>query len=59
MADDVQHPLVSRGKSAHRKILMLEQALQSRTFLVFGRIRLVTTLTAIFVNPASRRLLSS
>src|ERR1700730_3948043 len=55
MADDLQHPLVIGGKAAHRKILMLEQALHSWTFLVFARIRLVTTRTAIFVNPASRR----
>src|SRR4029077_13791755 len=42
MADDVEHPLVIRGKAAHRKILMGEQALQSRTFLVYGQISLVT-----------------
>jgi len=54
---DVRHPFVIGRKPAERKILMLKNSLEPRTFLAPRGIGFVATVAILIINPTSRDLL--
>src|ERR1035438_3197297 len=55
--NDVEHAVIVGGQSAEGKIGMFEYALQTWTLFAAGRVRLVTAITIIIVEPPSVGLL--
>jgi len=57
IADDLADAVVIRRQTAHWKILVLEDALQPRTFSPFSGIRTVAAIAVVVINLASGGLL--